>query len=400
MSATDESTMTRVVSPDGTEIAFWTSGEGPPFVVVRGAPANHTRWCPLLPYLAPHATVHAVDRRGRGASGDAPDYDIAREFEDVAAVVGAVAETSGSSVDVYGHSYGRFVVFGAATLTSNIGKLVLYEGWPVPEPSVFALRAGVEEKLNALLAEGEREALLETVMREVVMLSDEELEALRSMPSWPGRVAASSEVYAQTLTGVGDRSHLLACGVDLTTHIRDVTNLFFYEDLSDVVLVGHSYAGMVITGVAAVAPERLRQLIYLDAYLPDEGESEVELWPAEMRAEIEADAEASRGLRPPPLPELMGITDPAMASWARERITPHPMTNYTEPVPRGGPGSATLPRAYISCTEGPLTNVFGRFADKARSSGWVVREIATGHGAMLIDPDAVAKLLLELADAA
>jgi pimeloyl-ACP methyl ester carboxylesterase len=88
---------------------------------------------------------------------------------------------------------------------------------------------------------------------------------------------AGSEVYAQTLTGVGDRSHLLECGVDLTTHITDVASLLFYEDLSDVVLVGHSYSGMVITGVAAAVPERLKQLIYLDAYVPDEGESEVDL---------------------------------------------------------------------------------------------------------------------------
>ena len=212
--------------------------------------------------------------------------------------------------------------------------------------------------------------------------------------------AAGSEVYAQTLTGVGDRSHLLECGVDLTTHITDVASLLFYEDLSDVVLVGHSYSGMVITGVAAEVPERLMQLIYLDAYVPEEGESEVDLWPPEMRAEIEADTAASRGLRPPPSPELMGITDPAMADWVRARITPHPMATYTQPVPYGSARSAELPRAYISCTAGPLTSAFGHFADKARAAGWVVREIATGHDAMLTAPDAVAKLLLELSDAA
>src|SRR5947208_6414024 len=96
---------------------------------------------------------------------------------------------------------------------------------------------------------------------------------------------AEHEVYTPTLSGVSDRSHLLDCGVDLTTHITDVASLLFYEDLSDVILVGHSYAGMVITGVAAKAPERLKQLVYLDAYLPDDGQSELDLWPAEMRAE-------------------------------------------------------------------------------------------------------------------
>ena len=212
--------------------------------------------------------------------------------------------------------------------------------------------------------------------------------------------AAGSEVYAQTLTGVSDRSHLLECGVDLTTHITDVANLLFYEDISDVVLVGHSYAGMVITGVAATVPERLRQLVYLDAYVPDEEESEVDLWPPEMRAEIEAGAATSQGLRPPPTPELMGITDPAMADWVRARITPHPMATYTQPVPAGDERSAALPRAYISCTEGPLTTVFGPFANKAKAAGWVVREIATGHDAMLTAPDTVANLLLELTGAA
>lgn len=211
--------------------------------------------------------------------------------------------------------------------------------------------------------------------------------------------AAGSTVYAPTLTGVGDRSHLSECGVNLTTHITDVSNLLFFEDLDDVVLVGHSYAGMVITGVAAAAPERLKQLIYLDAYVPEDGQSEMELWPSDMRAEIESGAEDGDGRRPPPSPEMMGITDPTMADWVRRRVTPHPMATYTEAVPKGDARSASLPRAYIACTEGPLTSLFGPFADKARTAGWVVREIATGHNAVLTAPEAVAKHLLELSDA-
>lgn len=122
MTSTDELAVTRVVSHDGAEIAYWTSGEGPPLVLVHGASSNHTTWDPLLPYLQPHATVHTLDRRGRGASGDGPDYDIAREFEDVAAVVDAVAATFGSAVGVFGHSYGGHCAFGAASLTSNIRR--------------------------------------------------------------------------------------------------------------------------------------------------------------------------------------------------------------------------------------------------------------------------------------
>jgi pimeloyl-ACP methyl ester carboxylesterase len=92
MTHTEEPTITRVVSRDGTEIAYWTSGDGPPLVLVHGTTADHTRWAPVLKYLEPHVTVHTVDRRGRGASGDAAEYDGVREFEDVAAVMNAVAD--------------------------------------------------------------------------------------------------------------------------------------------------------------------------------------------------------------------------------------------------------------------------------------------------------------------
>ena len=208
--------------------------------------------------------------------------------------------------------------------------------------------------------------------------------------------AGGYEVYAPRLTGLSDRSHLLDCGVNLTTHITDVASLLFYEDLSDVVLVGHSYAGMVITGVAANVPERLKLLVYLDAYAPDDGQSESDLWPAEMRSEIQADVAAGRGLREPPPPTWLGITDPEMADWVKARMTPHPLTTYNQPVSAGNAKSATLPRVYIHCTAGPTTPVFAPFAAKARAGGWEVYEMATGHMAMLTAPREVADLLLEL----
>jgi pimeloyl-ACP methyl ester carboxylesterase len=188
---TTEATMTRVASRDGTEIAVWTSGQGPPLVLVHGAVADHTRWRPLLPHLEPHARVHAMDRRGRGASGDGPGYDLAREFEDVAAVVDAVAEASGSAVDLYGHSFGGLCAFGAATLTANLGRLVLYEGWPPVRPEARALPPGVGERLDALLAAGDRDAVVETMFRAVVLMPEADIAALRAQPSWPARVAAA-----------------------------------------------------------------------------------------------------------------------------------------------------------------------------------------------------------------
>jgi pimeloyl-ACP methyl ester carboxylesterase len=210
--------------------------------------------------------------------------------------------------------------------------------------------------------------------------------------------AAGHEVYAPTLTGLADRSHLLSCGVDLTTHITDVVNLLFYEDLSDAILVGNSYAGMVITGVAAKAPERLKLLVYLDAYVPEDGQSEVDLWPPERRAfaaAVEADA---KGLAQPPPLALFGVTDPALVDWMSARATPQPVSTYTEPVPPGNAKSDALPRVFIHCTDKPPTtpDIFEPFAAKARAKGWKVYEISAGHLAMLTAPRELAALLLEL----
>ena len=190
-----EPTMTRVTSRDGTAIAYWTSaGIGPPLLLVHGTSGVHERFAPLLPYLEPHVTVHAMDRRGRGGSGDAAVYDLAREFEDVAAAIDAIAETSGSLVDVYGHSFGGNCAFGAALLTSNVRRLVLYEGWPpvTPDKLVYPVRG--RAATDALVAAGNREAAVETLMREVVHVPEDELDAIRAQPTWPAWVAAAHTI--------------------------------------------------------------------------------------------------------------------------------------------------------------------------------------------------------------
>lgn len=182
---------THVRSADGTPIAVWSSGSGPPLVLVHGASADSTRWRPLLPHLEGQVTVHAIDRRGRGGSGDGPEYQLEREFEDVAAVVDAVAEQSGTFVDVYGHSFGGLCAFGAAGLTDRVRRLVLYEGWPSVDPQAQAASPGVLERIEAALAEGNRDAAVEVVFRELLGMRQEELDAVRALPSWPGRVAAA-----------------------------------------------------------------------------------------------------------------------------------------------------------------------------------------------------------------
>ena len=204
------------------------------------------------------------------------------------------------------------------------------------------------------------------------------------------------QVYTPTLTGLSDRIHLLSCGVNLTTHISDVANLIFYEDLSDVILVGNSYAGMVISGVAARIAERLKLLVYLDAYIPEDGQSEADLWPAEIAAARQVDAATHGGSTQPPPPGIFGVTDPALADWMKARMTPHPWATYIEPAPADNAESAALPRIFIHCTGNPPTtpDLFSTSAAKARSKGWQVIELAAGHAAMLTAPHEVSEILL------
>ena len=183
-------TRSTVRSADGTEIAWFTTGVGPALVMVHGGGGDHTRWGPLLPRLEPHVTVHTIDRRGRGASGDHPDYRLEREYEDVAAVIDAVAAASGGPVGVYGHSYGGICAFGAAELTTNIERLALYEGWPPVHPEAFAPPPGCLERVETLLADGHRDAALETVLREVAKITDDEIQQYREQPSWDARLEA------------------------------------------------------------------------------------------------------------------------------------------------------------------------------------------------------------------
>ena len=183
----------KVISRDGTAIAYWRSGHGRPLVLVHGTSADHTRWQPVLELFEADATVYAMDRRGRGDSGDAEGYSIEREFEDVVAVVDAVAEQTGQPVDLFGHSYGAVCSLEAARLTPNVRKLVLYE----PPTEMGPFPAGLIERLGALLADDRRDEVLQTFFREVVGMSDDQLTSFRALPVWPARVAAAHTVVRE-----------------------------------------------------------------------------------------------------------------------------------------------------------------------------------------------------------
>ena len=179
----------RVTSKDGTPIAYWRSGEGSPLVLVHGTTADHSRWAPVLPAFEQRFTVYAVDRRGRGGSDDSEDYSIEREFEDVAAVVDSIEEP----VNLLGHSYGAVCALEAALLTPNIRKLVLYEpGTNVTGEQIYP--PGFIDRLEALLEAGDRDAVISTMFRELVGMSQEEVQYMRSLPAWQERVKAAHTV--------------------------------------------------------------------------------------------------------------------------------------------------------------------------------------------------------------
>ena len=162
-------------SPDGTPIAYWRSGQGPPLLMVHGSLADHARWETVRPLLEPHVTVHAMDRRGRGASGDADGYTLAAEAADVAAVVDAIAEAIGGPVDVFGHSYGALCALEATLLTTRIRWLALYEPaiGPVIPPRLI-------EHMADLLAQGRREEVVIALFRDLLQTPDDLLARLRS----------------------------------------------------------------------------------------------------------------------------------------------------------------------------------------------------------------------------
>ena len=177
--------METVTSTDGTAIAYERAGSGSPLVLVHGTTADHTRWGPLRSAFEERFTVYAIDRRGRGESGDSPDYTLEQEAEDVATVVDSIDE----SVVLLGHSFGAICSLEAALRTDNLRRLILYEP-PLPVSDHDPDTEGVLDEMTALVDDGENEQALVQFFREVVGSSPTELDALRSAPNWAARVDA------------------------------------------------------------------------------------------------------------------------------------------------------------------------------------------------------------------
>ena len=220
---------------------------------------------------------------------------------------------------------------------------------------------------------------------------------------WEWREVAASlrarghDAFAPTLTGLGERAHLAHPGVDLETHLQDVVNVLRFEDLWQVVLVGHSYGGMVITGVADRAPEHLANLVYLDAFVPSDWQAAFHLLPSAMRARFDERTRVEgEGWRVPP-PAFVD-DDPAIAAWARGRYGPQPVRTLQQPLRLTASAASALPRTFVSCTDKVAgEDLFAPFAEQARRGDeWAYRELPTVHDAQMTMPREVADLLLSL----
>jgi pimeloyl-ACP methyl ester carboxylesterase len=212
--------------------------------------------------------------------------------------------------------------------------------------------------------------------------------------------AAGHEVYTPTLTGLGERAHLLRPDIDLETHIADVVGVLQYEGCTDIVLVGHSYGGMVITGVADRAAERVGRLVYLDAAIPEDGQSLVAV-AGMLMAAARAGARVVDGVELVLWPDsdavqYYGITEPEDVEWMWDKLTPHPWKCFEQPLRLNDPAAlARIPRAEIHTTSSLAMAPPGTAEALAgQEQTWVVD---SGHDLMVTAPKAVAEILLGLA---
>ena len=210
---------------------------------------------------------------------------------------------------------------------------------------------------------------------------------------------AGHTVFPMSLTGLAERSHLLSDRITLETHVMDVVNLIKYNDLRDVVLVGHSYAGIVLTAVAERIPQCLRHIVYLDAMVPKPGECAMDLIPNDEAEQRVLRARHDGGLSiPAPTPGHFATE--AMREWFRDHMTPQPIKPYFDRIDVRVPQGNGVPVTYVSCTPVKLHPIALSVERARRLPLWRVVEIASGHNVHLHRPDDVAEILMECAERA
>lgn len=211
--------------------------------------------------------------------------------------------------------------------------------------------------------------------------------------------AGGHRVFTPTCTGLGDRAHLISRDISLDTFTQDIASVFETEELSNVVLVGHSFGGSPISGVAARMPERIRHLVYLDSLMVEPGKAPFDNLPADVvAARRKAAQESSGGVSlPNPAPAIFGVPDGPDADWIKRRLTPHPLGTYETRLGITGPVGNNLPRTYIHCTNPSYAALQASRDWVKKQTGWKWLEIATGHDAMVTAPDELARMLTGVA---
>jgi pimeloyl-ACP methyl ester carboxylesterase len=208
--------------------------------------------------------------------------------------------------------------------------------------------------------------------------------------------AAGHEFFSPTYTGVGERAHLAHPDIDLSTHIQDVTAVFDFEDLKDVTLLGHSYGGMVATGVADRIPERIRRVVYIDAFAPEDGQSLFDLVGPKVEANMRAGAAKDGDGWKLPLNPMPADTSPEDQAWAIPRRRPQPIKTFEQNI-RLQPGRPMPSRHYIYAKRSGPGDVFRQFGERAKhDTSWSYHEIDASHNPHITCPDVLMALLTQI----
>jgi pimeloyl-ACP methyl ester carboxylesterase len=207
--------------------------------------------------------------------------------------------------------------------------------------------------------------------------------------------AAGHQLITPTYTGLGEREHLANPAIDLDVHIQDMLGVIKYEQLRNFILVGHSYGGMVATGVADRVPELVRKLVYLDAFVPTDGQSLIDLLPSGAAERMRAGAKATDGWRVPSNP-IPPDTSAADVQWIQALRIPQPIKTFESPL-RLRNGDTKIPRTYIYCKRKTPDDTFRPFAARAQREGWGYHEIDASHSPQVTAPEALTKLLHSIA---
>ncbi len=208
---------------------------------------------------------------------------------------------------------------------------------------------------------------------------------------------AGHRVYTPTNTGLGDRVHLLTKDTNVSTHVTDIVNLFKWEDLSDVVLVGHSYGGLVISGVADAIPDKISSIVFLDAFFPADGDDLISKSSPAFKDAINAAIQhGDISLKAPPA-AAFGVNDTADAAWVNGKLTPQPFGTYTEKVSYKGGREKIAKKTYIRAIGYKSPTFDANLAKVKATAGWKTFEFDSGHDVMVIQPEQLTKTILEVA---